>query len=237
MAHQISHKNRCIFVHVPKAGGTSVECSAIFDDQRARTGDHVGGHFTALEYRATYPDEFRDYFTFAFVRNPYDRLVSAFLYLNRGGTTPGDRRVFEVHLKRYQGDFEAFCEGLHDHESVRSILHLRPQVDFVCDENGELIVDYVGRLEQMAADFAVVTKRLGEQVRLPRKNRSTQMGYYRFYRSARVREIVTGVYESDFSALGYPLQPAGQRLRPTIHRIRGASARLARSWIPRRGRY
>ena len=82
MAIQISDKHKCIFIHVPKAAGSSVETSEIFEDQRIKTGEYVGGHTTALEYRETYPGKFKNYFKFAFVRNPYSRLVSAFSYLS-----------------------------------------------------------------------------------------------------------------------------------------------------------
>jgi hypothetical protein len=47
MAVQISDKHKCIFVHVPKTAGSSIETSEIFEGQRVKTKEYVGGHTTA----------------------------------------------------------------------------------------------------------------------------------------------------------------------------------------------
>lgn len=72
---QIYDHLRAIFVHVPKCAGTSIENALKESQDRV-----VGGHTTALGYLRAFPEKFRDYFKFAIVRHPADRLVSAFNY-------------------------------------------------------------------------------------------------------------------------------------------------------------
>ena len=67
----ISHKHKCIFIHIPKAAGTSVErfLRDIDSDIPAKVLRKRGfSHFF---------NDYLDYYVFSFVRNPYDRLVSA----------------------------------------------------------------------------------------------------------------------------------------------------------------
>ena len=64
-----------VFVHIPKTGGVSIS-KALFDSGT------VGGHRPAQTYRLIYGAErYAQMFTFGFVREPLDRLASAFAYL------------------------------------------------------------------------------------------------------------------------------------------------------------
>jgi hypothetical protein len=67
----ISHEHKFIFVHVPKTGGTSIE--SLLDLSGAK-------HNTARQYRNFFPDVWKRYFSFAFVRNPWDRVLSFYMF-------------------------------------------------------------------------------------------------------------------------------------------------------------
>ncbi len=76
---------RCIFVHIPKAASVSV-CRGLF-------GELAGGHAHIGVYQLAFSHlEFSSYFKFAFVRNPWDRLFSAYAFLRDGGMDESDRR-------------------------------------------------------------------------------------------------------------------------------------------------
>jgi hypothetical protein len=74
----VSHRARAIFVHIQKTAGSSIE--AALRDHDPEAGPHlVGGrrHVHAVELRDVVgPDVWGRYFKFAFVRNPWDRLLS-----------------------------------------------------------------------------------------------------------------------------------------------------------------
>ena len=77
-------KYKCIFIHVPKVAGTSIERS-IFE-----TNKWLIGHVKASDYIRIDKNKFESYFSFGFVRNPYDRVVSAYHYLKNGGGNEND---------------------------------------------------------------------------------------------------------------------------------------------------
>ena len=115
------------------------------------------------------------YFKFAFVRNPWDRLVSAFFYLARGGCNAFDQAFRDAHLAHYAGDFTAF---VHDLERHMDAPHFRPQCFWVCDATGRVLTDFLGRYETLVGDFTAVAERLDLDAALPFLNASE----HRFYR-------------------------------------------------------
>ena len=90
-----------LFVHVPKCGGSSVE---------AQLGiDH--GHRSAVYFRAADPALFARAWKFSIVRNPYDRLVSAFHYLKNHTRSERDR-AWAAEALGEAADFAGFVRRL-----------------------------------------------------------------------------------------------------------------------------
>jgi len=160
----ISHKHRCIFIHIPKTAGQSiehvfVELNGLTWETRAplllrpnkdpKLGPGRLAHLKATEYvscghvdQATYPS----YFKFAFIRNPYDRIVSVYNYLEEA------RGV----------DFRTFLHDVIPAMKTSAIsTHVEPQYHFLHDPSGKLLVDFVGRFEHLQRDFDTVSDRLG----------------------------------------------------------------------------
>ena len=100
----------CVFIHIPKAAGTSLT-RTLFDSPSR----HL--HYT--EYQRTNPRKFQQYFKFTFVRNPYDRLFSAYTFLKKGGLNELDRCWAEQNLTSFP-DFESFVHGWVTPENIWS---------------------------------------------------------------------------------------------------------------------
>lgn len=208
MAVQISHKYKCIFIHVPKTGGTSIEKTSLFDDQRERTNQDVGGHSNAMKFKHTFPEEFNSYFKFAFVRNPWDRLVSAFFYLGDFGSNEGDREAAAKYIKKYDKNFHAFCCDFLKEENINNIVHLKPQYGFIYDDQDNILVDFVGKLENIEQDFKFVCSKLGCPYTLKQK-RTGRHNYYTECYTDETKEIVERVYQKDIDLFGYKYNQDG----------------------------
>jgi hypothetical protein len=185
--------NRCIFVHVPKTGGVSIAQSLF--------GSQVGGHRTAMDYRVIFgPRLFGEYFKFAFVRHPVDRLVSAFWFLKSGGMHAEDAAWARANLDGFD-TVDDFVNRWLTPESAAGWRHFRPQRDYVCDHDGRLLVDFVGRFEQIDADFAVVAERLRIEAILMHANSSGSSRPHGL--SPAGLAVVERVYRADYRLFGY----------------------------------
>lgn len=155
-----------IFVHIPKTGGISV-AEGLF-------GNHAAAHASVYSYLALYgAAEFDRMFKFAFVRNPWGRLISAYHFLKAGGLTETDRAFAEAHLAEYE-DINDFVARGFDAPAIQTWVHFQPQTNFLRDpRTGRIGVDYLGRFESIAEDYARVTERLGVTRPLPHKNKGT----------------------------------------------------------------
>lgn len=189
-------QHRCIFVRVPKCATQSIA--------RSLFGNLGGGHLTIDEYRLVYSArEFHDFYKFAVVRNPWDRLVSAYFFLRKGGVNDYDKNWFDENLSGYD-DFEAFVEQWLTEERADSGLHFRPQHRFVCLPNGKIGVDYIAYYERIEQDYEVIARHIGAAPTLKHVNASANRGRdYRDYYTSRMRDIVADVYARDIALFGY----------------------------------
>lgn len=157
-----------------------------FYPQPAR--DHIRGP----ELRELIGHEtFDNYFSFAFVRNPWAWVYSNYIYAR---TNP---RHWQHKFLQQFNHFEEFCEW--QHASVK-----RPalQRDYIFDGQGKQILDFVGRQENMEKDFFTITQRLGIQAELPRLNVSAKDSYKKHY-TPTTRQLVAEQFVEDIEAFGY----------------------------------
>lgn len=181
-----------IFVHINKTGGSSIEKALGLTFE----------HLTAREYldRLGHARWSRA-FTFAFVRNPWDKVVSHYHYrVQTNQTGLGDRHLsFKEWVKVSYGDRDP---KYYDQPKM-----FMPQRDWIVDHEGRIAVDFVGRFEQLAADFEVVCSKLAVRSELPHLKRSERGDFRRYYDDA-TAEIVANRFEADVREFGYQFDPA-----------------------------
>lgn len=192
----ISDQHKAIFIHVPKTAGISMKM-ALFQANK-------GAHAMMRDVAAQFPQIATDYFSFGFVRNPWDRLVSAFFFLSKGGTgNAQDKQLYADVFQRYEGDFARFVREFVRTENVLKILHLRPQWYFLCDANGGLLVDTVERFEALQDGFNTVCDHINiPRIELERTNASAHRDYRDYY-DDETRSIVASVYQRDIELFAY----------------------------------
>lgn len=186
---QIYHNLKAIFVHNPKAAGTSIERTL------ASPGQVVGGHTTALGFQKQYP-EFSCYFKFAISRDPIARFLSAYAYLKKEPVHPALNNQ-QVHDSDSP---EAFVERLRAFPAtLYQIVHLMPQNAFVCDLEGIPLVDQVYKFGELGAAWKDISARLKINLPLPKLNSNLKAPS-----SPEVRKFVREAYARDYEIFGYP---------------------------------
>jgi hypothetical protein len=184
--------NKVAFIHIPKVAGNSME--KVLEMKRHRhlrqikksineTGIISFGHnrYGKLLKNKFTKNFMADAFTFAFVRNPYDRMVSLYFYAKKV------KKVGNI-------SFKEFC---HMAPTLRNIK--QTQVFWIYPE-----INFVGRFENLQRDFDKLCNVIGvERRKLPKINSSIGRKSYKEYYTTKVKNMVYSQYREDFIKFGY----------------------------------
>ena len=202
----ISPQHRFIFAAIPKTGTHAVrqalrehmgpqdlEQVGLFVNRKLPIPDlaKVGhGHLSLQQVRPYFrPEDFDGFFKFAFVRNPFDRFISYCAFMTReGGQFEKNPQVVMRHFM--------------DNPPWHHVL-FQPQHTFVAGADGNLLTDYLGRVEEMQLSYDEAAKRIGIPSRpLDRVNASSRRDYRDYYDEALI-DGVAKLYARDLEYFGY----------------------------------
>ena len=210
----ISPGRKFIFVHIPKTGGTSVSLAL---EQRAMADDILIGDTPKAVKRRGRVKKLRgdrrlwkhsrladvdgldavgnpgDYFVFTLVRNPWDRMVSYYHWLQ---VQSFDHRA--VVLAKEFG----FSDFL-NHPETQAMLRAERYSDYVRLRSGAEVSALYVRLEELATDIKPLEDHLGFTLDIPHVNRSKRNADWQGYYSAEDAELVGRAYAEDIEKFGY----------------------------------
>lgn len=203
----MSRNRKFIFIHIYKNAGSSVTNAlppfAISKWQRMT--DRVlkklelpqqfnpqpfPGHTKASELINSMGKEaFDSFFSFVFVRNPWDWQVSLYSYALKSTTH------YQHDLIKGFGNFDTYIRW-------RCAKEARLQKDFIYSADGELLMDFVGRFKKINAEFATICPRIRISTSLPRVNVSNEAPSQQYY-TEETRELVRQTFEAGIAFFGY----------------------------------
>lgn len=202
----ISFEHKFVFVAVPKTGTHAVRQAlrgnlAPGDIEQVRFFVEKSlpipelariqhGHITLEELRPHLPPEqFAALFKFAFVRNPFDRFISycSFVTRGRGGFLKSPQRVMAHFIQNPPWQHILF----------------RPQYSFICSAEGDLLADYVGRVEDMQTSYDEICRRCGIPSSPLEKVNATRRADYRQYYDPALAAGVARLYARDLELFDY----------------------------------
>mgnify|MGYP006154515189 FL=1 len=211
MSIVISKKNKLIFFHLPKNGGTSVSDLLLRNEnyyyswvifskilKRFTKKDNfffdnfqnkihlLRSHESvkSIEEKIS-PQIFNAYFKFAIVRNPYSRFVSRYNYT---------KLISNInHLK-----FSEFVKQYIEFDMITD-----KQYQFLLNKNGKIGVDKVFKLENINKDINEITSRINiNPNKFYRINTSTYDDYKQYY-DADTKKIVENFCKEDLDFFNY----------------------------------
>ncbi len=198
----ISTKYKFIFVHLPKTGGNSIQniLRKHSDDEIVLRHPQQDGierfdlmnskyktskHSTLQEYQNALENRFHEFFKFICVRNPWERMISAF---------------FTPEYERTEWNRDLFIEFLD-----LPLLHLSHYLALTncnsktCYEN----IDFILMYETLEEDFQKVCKKINvEPEILPHRNRSNRK-HYTYYYDEELKELVYMKFKDEIDYFGY----------------------------------
>jgi len=220
----LDNSRKLIFVHVQKTGGSAIR-------RALGLRDDLVDHRLAADLRDDYGRAtWNRYFKFAIVRNPWERLVSwwSMIEASRDAYRRGDiteinprfltaaeRRPYRSPSLRVKGffryvisnarTFEEFLRNcnreIQDPDGCKYIF--KNQLDYLTDASGRMIVNHVGRFEELQSEFNRVCDWIGCRPRcLEIVNDSRHEHYSRYY-SPELVELVAAAFKRDIEHFGF----------------------------------
>ena len=228
----ISNSQKYIFIHIQKTAGTSV-MEALgrnlrWDDIEIGTNPEVhkfyrekyglGKHSLAKDVRQIIGREVWDsYFKFTFVRHPYARAVSLYTYIQRMAKAKYARNRFPFYKKKDKSPFwswlmtQAFVDSKNFSEFIRHEKFLndfgaQPQINWLFNNEEEMLVDFIGKYENLNTDFEKIAQKIDNDNKpvLKHINNSTgkkEPGFY--FQSEEDYKHLEKLYKNDFEFLNY----------------------------------
>ncbi len=189
MSNFLINSPRCVFIHIPKTAGTSIRNGFFNKDYQGPVFGHV-------------PEEWNGYFSFAFVRNPYDRLVSAWKMFTVGTENLKDdfpQLTLREFLDIVTDESIIFDERRKSYEE-RIRHHSIPQTHpFNCLRQAK----FIGRTETIDEDFRKICSKIDVAHQSLPKMHYTRRDDYRNYFDKETISITNRYFAEDFAKLKY----------------------------------
>ena len=209
----ISHKHKFIFIHINKCGGSSVtralmpylgpddlvlggvkEAEKLSSEYLEKHG--IYKHSSAAEIKAFIgEDTFNSYYKFAFVRNPWEKIVSTYFWFHKTGWGKGGKgdRVRERSFNEY------VTSPFMDELSCSSFLF----------ENDTLLVDDFYDISQLQSGLNAVCKKVGlPEIPLSKENASSHTHYSSYY-TPQSKAYIAEKYSDDIETFGFTFEEEG----------------------------
>lgn len=196
----VCHSKKCIFIHIPKTGGTSIE--QFLKDNGKNHLEYIGvregrsmHHYFAFDFKINIPRIFYTYYKFSIVRNPYDRLLSEYYWTpikDAGYKSNKSKKEFLNYVIKVMKNKDFFSNIYNE--------HFIPQHIFIYT-NKKLLVDNIFRYEDLDFVETYLKKKLNIENNLPFLNKSN---FKKEKWNEKQKEIIYNLYKKDFILFNYP---------------------------------
>lgn len=200
---RIQHEYQAIFIHIPKTAGTSItEELKKLPQKQQNLSPKMSKHAKAWEVRALLGEEiWHNYFTFSFVRNPWDLMVSSYHWWLQKAV---NMEQYKDHAKKIQqmDDFREFLRSKYGQKMINE--RYGDLYHWLADRKGnKRIVDYIGKVETLQKDWEQICERLElEPTRIGQHN-PTQRADYRDYYDYKSKDLVARRFARTIQEFGY----------------------------------
>lgn len=142
------------------------------------------------------PEVYNTYYKFAFVRNPWAWQVSMYHFILKETT-----HIRHELVKGLSG-FDQYLEWVVHAKNPYPKGATKFQHEIITDEQGRLMVDFVGKYENLQEDFHHVCRVIGIKAHLPHLNQSSHRDYKSYYNKDTQR-IIAKIFQADIDLFGY----------------------------------
>ena len=195
-----------VFIHMPKCGGQTIQN---YFNSITTSKKQFHGHI---------PTQYQNYWKFTIVRNPADRLISAWSYCQKMNWFPKPRFLPRRKNSSSLQQFFKLLEGWKDRPvSPINFREFRENPEFMCIHHAAPMthpdrctssLDYIGRFELFPTVIDELSKRFGFKSDECHLNR-TEHADFKSYYDRQLKKKVNHYFAEDFSMFCYPLLELG----------------------------
>lgn len=187
-----NNEKKFVFIHIQKTAGSSI-AKVLSKDGGTKIICPQHTFIKNCSYN-------KDYFKFTIVRNPWDRLVSWYNIIKLVGV----RNNFYKYILNNSKNFSEFInltDVILDGNVNKSISF--NQLDYISDDNGKILVDYIGKFENLNEDIKIIGERIGYvNLTIPHLNKFKHKDYRTYYTDRDI-ELVQEMYKRDIDYFNY----------------------------------
>ena len=207
MKYYKNSRNRYVYIKQYKVGSSSID---------EYTKDHRLCGFDATPEQLQ--TDYKDWFKFSVVRNPYDRVVSVYVdkcvqnpidRINRGETKLQTcQKIILKALGKPEDPKEFASVTFEDFIKVLPSIyfkdwHFIPQSPFLVNTKGQIVADKVARFENYDEEVKEILTKLGFEIsQMPHKNKTIRKSYQEYYNDE-TRAVVARLYKDDLKYFEY----------------------------------
>lgn len=222
----IAHNQKFIFIPIQKTGSTSIRnvldkkynCVEASPDNSSLIYNHTSAYRLKLYFEEQKNNQFskqdnwnwKDYFKFTFVRNPYARLVSQYNYFCKIGSNPQNVTDLNGDYFTYPDEYYNLCREINKKSFKDFVQNNQNNFDVPYSWFGLNEFDFIGKTENMQTDFDKVIEKtnknvanaIPEKISIPHYNKSTKKHYSDYY-DDETKKIAEKYYGEDIKRFNY----------------------------------
>lgn len=226
----ISRKNKLVYVHIPKTGGSTIERSKLFED-----ADIPMGHMYIWQMmKGSKKTGISNFVTATTVRHPCERFISAFRYLTSDKCHESDKKLTEEMI----GDLtlDQYVHQLRQIQWKRVQQHFTPQYKFVVNKDERSVgVDNILCQEHWDEGIQRLENAIGTTESLPRLNKHILQNNHETCQDLKpqTRKAIEKLYFMDYCLFDYPSNSSQTSQKQCVGKNndkRSLSKRLRKCW-------
>lgn len=187
----ISHQLKFIFIHVHRTGGSAL--SNILRPKINSSFEISAQHANARSLEPSFFEKYKDYFTFGFARNPWERILSWYSLIHFND----QRKLSEERIR-----LEEFIKKDYAIDPSNQYFHYNT-LDYFTDSNGKIIADRIFQFENFENEAKHLFNNIKIQAKDIPKLNDTSLKRYRMYYTDRSQYLIAEKCMKDIDYFNY----------------------------------
>lgn len=200
----ISDKHKYIFIAIPKTGTTAIQSFLLEQDESCVWNVvNIGGeqikineHIMAKDLKKIMGEKYNEYTVFTFIREPFARRVSGYFFYKKTADYKKSRYI----SRRVMARLNIYLTKILPF-SVWSVIKPQKKIaDYFFDDNGDLLIDLVGKTKNLDEDLLSICRKIGipiEDEKVPVKNKSQHASTENYYSNTLHKKLYKKLISED----------------------------------------